>query len=50
MVSMYAASHILVMCSLIERSLSKIKPRLRTIPANVISVEPREIVGTARSC
>ena len=44
MVSMYAASHILVMCSLTERSLSKVKPRLRTIPANVISVELREIV------
>ena len=32
LISMYAALHVLMMCCFIERSLSKMKPRLWTVP------------------
>ena len=44
MISMYAASHVLMICCFIERLLSKMKPRLRTIPENSFSVLLRVIV------
>ena len=52
LISMYAALHVLMTCCFIERSLSKMKRRLRAIPANSTSVLLREIarVGVARSC
>ena len=34
LISVYAALHVLMMCCFIERSLSKMKPRLRTVPEN----------------
>ena len=34
----YAGLHVLMMCCFIKRSLSKMKPRLRTIPANSTSI------------
>ena len=40
----YAALHVLMMCCFIEISLSKMKPGLRTIPENSMSVLLREIV------
>ena len=43
LISIYAALHGL-MCCFIERSLSKMKPRLRTVPENSTSVLLREIV------
>ena len=43
LISMYAALHVLMMCCFIERSLSKMKPRLRTVPENSTSVLLREI-------
>ena len=43
LISVYAALHVLMMCCFIERSLSKMKPRLRTIPANSQSIFFREI-------
>ena len=43
LISMYAVLHILMTCCFIERSLSKMKPRLLTIPANPQSVFFREI-------
>ena len=44
LISMYAALHVLMMCCFIERSLSKMKPRLRTVPENSTSVLLRKIV------
>ena len=44
LISMYAALHVLMMCCFIERSLSKMKPRLQTVPENSTSVLLREIV------
>ena len=44
LISMYAALHVLMMCCFIEISLSKMKPGLRTIPENSMSVLLREIV------
>ena len=44
LISMYAALHVLMMCCLTERSLSKMKPRLRTVPENLTSVLLREII------
>ena len=41
---MYAALHVLMICCFIERLLSKMKPRLRTIPENSFSVLLRVIV------
>ena len=38
LISMYAALHVLVMCGFNQRSLSKMKPRLRAISENLISV------------
>ena len=44
LISMYAALHVLMMCCFVERSLSKMKPRLRTVLENSASVLLREIV------
>ena len=44
LISMYAALHVLKMCCFIEGSLSKMKPRLRTVPENSTLVLLREIV------
>ena len=44
LISMYAALNVLMVCCFIERSLSKMKPRLRKIPQNSSSVLLREIV------
>ena len=44
LISVYAALHVLMMCCFIERSLSKMKPRLRTVPENPTSVLLREII------
>ena len=44
LISMYAALHVLMICCFTERLLSKMKPRLRTIPENSISVLLRVIV------
>ena len=44
LISMYAALHVLMMCCFTERSLSKMKLRLRTVPENSTSVLLREIV------
>ena len=44
LISMYAALHVSMMCCFTERSLSKMKPRLRTVPVNSTSVLLREIV------
>ena len=44
LISMYAALHVLMMFCFIERSLSKMKPRLRTVPENSTLVLLREIV------
>ena len=44
LISMSAALHVLMMCCLTERSLSKMKPRLRTVPENSTSVLLRETV------
>ena len=52
LISMYTALHVFMMYCFIERSLSKMKPRLRTVPENSTSVLLRErlSVGVARSC
>ena len=42
LISMYAALHGLMMGCFIQRSLSQMKPRLRTIPANSISIGSAE--------
>ena len=42
LISMYAASHGLMMGCFIQRSLSQMKPRLPTIPANSISISSAE--------
>ena len=44
LISMSAALHVLMMCCFTERSLSKMKPRLRTVPENLTSVLLREII------
>ena len=44
LISMYAAVHILMLCCFIERSPSKMKPRLWMVPVNSTSVLLREIV------
>ena len=44
LISMYAALHVLMMCCFIKRSLSKMEPRLRTVPENSTSVLLRKIV------
>ena len=44
MISVYAALHVLMMCCFIERSLSKMKSRLRTVPENSASVLLRQTV------
>ena len=44
LISMYAALHVFMMCCFIERSLSKMKPRMRRVPENSTSVLLREIV------
>ena len=44
LISVYAALHVLMMCCFIERSLSKMKSRMRTVPVNSTSVLLREIV------
>ena len=44
LISIYAALHVLMMCCFTERSLSKMKPRLRTVPENSTSVLLGEIV------
>ena len=44
LISMSAALHVLMMCCFTERSLSKMKPRLRTVPENSTSVLLRETV------
>ena len=44
LISMYAALYVLMMCCFTERSLSKVKPRLQTVPENSTSVLLREIV------
>ena len=41
---MYTALHVLMMFFSTERSLSKTKPRVRTIPENSLSVLLREVV------
>ena len=50
LISMYATLHVLMMCCFTERSLSKVKIRLWTIPANSTSVLLRIVlsVGVAR--
>ena len=49
LISMYAALHVLMMCGFNERSLSKMKPRLRAISEMFISVLQREMsVGAAK--
>ena len=44
LISMYAALHVLMMSSFIERSLSKMKLKLWMVPVNSTSVLLREIV------
>ena len=44
LISVYAVLHVLMMFCFIERSLSKMKPRLRTVPENSTLVLLREIV------
>ena len=44
LISMYAALHVLMMCCFTERPLSKMKPRMRTVPENSTSVLLRKIV------
>ena len=44
LISMCAVLHVLMMCCFFERLLSKMKPRLRTIPENSVSVSLRKIV------
>ena len=44
LISIYAVLPVLMMCCFIERSLQKMEPRLRTIPANLITVLLREII------
>ena len=44
LISLYAALHVWMMCCFTERSLSMVKPRLRTIPTNSASVLLKEIV------
>ena len=44
LISMYAALHVLMICCFVEKFLSKMQPRLRTIPENSILVSLREIV------
>ena len=48
LISMYAVLHILMTSCFIERSLSKIKPKLRTVSANSSSVLLREIVCASK--
>ena len=43
-ISVHAALHVLMTRCFIERSLSKMKPRMQTIPANSVSLLT-EIVG-----
>ena len=43
LISMYAALHVLMICCLIEKLLSKMEPRLQTIPENSISASLRVI-------
>ena len=38
LISMYAGLHVLMMCCFNERSLSKMKPRLRTVPGNSVNI------------
>ena len=45
LISMYAALHVFMVCYFIERSLSKMKPRLWTVPENSTSVLLRESVA-----
>ena len=44
LISMYAALHVLMIWYFIEILLSKMKPRLRTVPENSISASLRVIV------
>ena len=44
LISVYAALHVLMMCCFIERSLSMMKPKLRTVPENSTLVLLRETV------
>ena len=43
LISMYVALHVLMIRCFIERLLSKMKPKLRTIPENSVSVSLRVI-------